>query len=46
MTQPTETLIDDYLNAYCEPDRAKRASAVLRLWTTDGRLTDPPLVTR
>ena len=43
MAQATETLIDDYLNAYCEPDRVRRASAVSRLWATDGRLTDPPM---
>ncbi len=43
MAQTTETLIDDYLSAYCEPDLATRAAAVSRVWAEDGRLTDPPM---
>jgi hypothetical protein len=43
MEQSTETLIDEYLSAYCEPDREQRVKAVSRLWAIDGRLTDPPM---
>jgi hypothetical protein len=40
---PIETLVDAYLAAYCEPDRATRERAVARLWADGGRLVDPPL---
>ena len=36
-------LIDDYLAAYCEPDRARRAELVRRVWATQAKLVDPPL---
>jgi ketosteroid isomerase-like protein len=38
-----DSLIDDYLSAYAEPDRARRRAAVARVWAEDGRLVDPPL---
>jgi hypothetical protein len=39
-------LIDDYLDAYGEPDPARRSAAVERLWAEDARLIDPPLAAR
>ena len=43
MVRLTETLIDEYLSAYCEPERVRRAAVVSRVWAHDGRLTDPPM---
>lgn len=43
MNMPFDTLIDQYLDAYCDPDPARRADAVAKLWVDDGRLIDPPL---
>jgi len=39
-------LIDDYLDAYGEPDKARRSDAVKRLWAEDAQLIDPPLAAR
>jgi SnoaL-like domain len=39
-------LIDDYLDAYGEPDKARRSAAVTRLWAEDAQLIDPPLAAR
>lgn len=36
-------LIDAHLAAYADPDAARRAAAVQRVWAQDGRLIDPPL---
>lgn len=36
------TTIDTYLSAWTEPDAARRAVLIARVWDTDGRLTDPP----
>ena len=41
---PTATLIDTHLDAYCEPDAARRAELVASVWAPDGELLDPPLV--
>ena len=35
--------IDSYLAAWNEPDPARRAELVARVWAPDGRLIDPPL---
>jgi len=37
------TLIDDHLAAYGDPDAARRAASVQRIWAADGQLVDPPL---
>lgn len=37
------TTIDTYLAAWNETDAARRAELVARVWSTDGRLIDPPL---
>jgi hypothetical protein len=39
-------LIDDHLAAYADPDPARRADAVRRLWASDAQLIDPPLAAR
>ena len=39
----TITLIDTYLDAYGEPDRARRDELIARVWSADGALVDPPL---
>ena len=39
-------LIDDYLDAYGEPDAVTRSAAVERLWAEDAQLIDPPLAAR
>ena len=36
------TTIDTYLEAYGEPDAAKRAALIQRAFAEDGRLIDPP----
>src|SRR6478609_4298425 len=41
-----ETMIDRHLAAYCDADPARRAAAIRAVWTTDGRLVDPPLEAR
>jgi hypothetical protein len=35
--------VDTYLSAYGEPDAARRAELIGRVWAADGRLVDPPL---
>jgi hypothetical protein len=35
--------IDTYMDAYSEPDAARRAELVARTFTTDGELIDPPI---
>jgi hypothetical protein len=40
----TTTLIDQYLAAYGEPDMARRAEIVQRIWARGAQLIDPPLV--
>jgi SnoaL-like domain len=42
MTDLTST-VDTYLSAYGEPDAARRAELISRVWAEDGRLVDPPL---
>ncbi len=37
------SLIDNYLAAYCEPDRERRSRLVRRVFAEDARLIDPPL---
>jgi hypothetical protein len=39
-------LIDAHLASYADPDAARRSGVVERIWTTDGRLVDPPLAAR
>jgi len=43
MSTSHETLVDQHLDAYCEPDAARRMEAVRRIWHPRGRLVDPPL---
>lgn len=35
-------VVDRHLQAYCEPDAARRAALIAQSWTTDGQLVDPP----
>jgi hypothetical protein len=35
--------VDAYLAAWTEPDAARRAALIERVWAADGRLIDPPL---
>ena len=48
MTDTTTTatdhaaLVDGHLTAYGEPDPARRAELIARVWAQDGRLVDPP----
>jgi len=35
--------IDTYLDAYGEPDAARRGDLVTQVWAEDGHLIDPPL---
>lgn len=37
------TLIDEHLAAYTDPDPARRAGVVRRIWADGGQLIDPPL---
>ena len=46
MSDAATRVIDAYLDAYCEPDRARRAAAVADIWSGDGHLIDPPLESR
>jgi hypothetical protein len=39
----TTTLIDTYLDAYGEPDRARRDALIAGVFSADGTLVDPPL---
>lgn len=43
-TAPTETaaLVDTHLEAYAEPDRARRTELLAQVWADDGQLLDPP----
>lgn len=43
MSTSHESIVDQHLSAYCEPDRGRRGDAVRRLWHPAGRLVDPPL---
>ncbi len=36
------TLVDTHLLAYAEPDAARRAELLARVWADDGQLLDPP----
>ncbi len=36
-------VIDTYLEAYGEPDSARRVALIERVWAVDGQLIDPPL---
>lgn len=36
-------LIDSYLAAYGDPDKARRTESVKRIWRQDAQLADPPL---
>jgi hypothetical protein len=38
-----ETTIDTWIEAYGEPDAARRKELIGRVWSADGRLVDPPL---
>jgi SnoaL-like domain len=38
-----DTTIDTYLEAYAEPDPARRSKLIRKVWTADGQLIDPPL---
>jgi diadenosine tetraphosphatase ApaH/serine/threonine PP2A family protein phosphatase len=40
---PLSEVVDRYLAAWNETDRARRAELIESVWTTDGRLIDPPL---
>lgn len=35
-------LVDTHLEAYCEPNRARRGQLVASVWSVDGQLVDPP----
>jgi len=35
--------VDTHLNAYCDPDPARRAEGFGAVWRVDGELLDPPL---
>lgn len=35
--------VDGYLEAYSEPDRARRDALIAEVWAEDGQLIDPPL---
>ncbi|MPY92655.1 MAG: nuclear transport factor 2 family protein [Acidimicrobiia bacterium] len=37
------TTIDTYLEAYGEPDAARRLGLIREVWAADGHLVDPPL---
>lgn len=41
-TTETATLVDVHLEAYAEPDRARRTELLAQVWADDGRLLDPP----
>ena len=43
-TAPTDTatLVDLHLEAYAEPDRARRTELLGQVWADDGQLLDPP----
>ena len=38
-----DTVIDTYMDAYSEPDTARRAALVAKTFTADGELIDPPI---
>lgn len=42
MTQ-LDVTIDTHLEAYGEPDAARRSELIARVWSVDGRLIDPPV---
>ena len=35
--------VDGYLDAWTEPDPARRGELIAQVWAEDGRLVDPPL---
>jgi ketosteroid isomerase-like protein len=45
VTDITST-VDTWLEAYAEPDAARRAELVARVWADDGLLADPPFDAR
>jgi hypothetical protein len=38
-----DATIDAHLEAYAEPDAARRSELIRTVWTADGQLIDPPL---
>lgn len=42
-TSALAALVDAHLAAYADPDAARRAAVVQRIWADGGRLIDPPL---
>ena len=38
-----ETLVDNWLAAYCDPDAARRLATIREGWHAQGHLIDPPL---
>jgi|SRR5581483_4309030 len=38
-----DTTIDTHLEAYAEPDPARRSKLIRTIWAADGHLVDPPL---
>jgi hypothetical protein len=38
-----DTIVDTHLQGYCEPDPARRADLLGRVWHADGELLDPPI---
>ena len=43
MTTQCDGLVDDYLASYCEHDASVRLATIRRIWSSEGRLVDPPL---
>ena len=41
-----QTMVDQHLAAYCDPDAARRERAIREIWNREGRLVDPPLEAR
>jgi hypothetical protein len=42
-TSTTPTTVDTHLDAYAEPDPARRDRLIATVWAEDGQLIDPPL---
>jgi hypothetical protein len=42
MSDPS-TIVDTHLEAYCEPDVARRGELIAKAWAPDGQLIDPPI---
>jgi hypothetical protein len=45
-TTTLEDTIDTHLDAYLEPDMARRVRLIEQVWASDGHLFDPPLDAR